>query len=40
MMNDQTDPWDSYARLQATLMRNSRIDSHSWGIEAALNSIS
>jgi hypothetical protein len=38
-MKDQAYPWDSYAQLQAALMSNPLIDSHSWGIEAALNSI-
>jgi hypothetical protein len=38
-MNDHSSSWESYALLQEKLMRSSRIDSHTWGREAGLNSL-
>jgi hypothetical protein len=37
---EQTCPdWDKYARLQAALDSKSGIDSHAWGLEAAMNGL-
>src|SRR4051794_37327044 len=38
-MTDLPHPWSEYDRLQASLARSSRIDSQTWGVEAALSGI-